>query len=539
MYRMRPSRHSLSTCFLAMLLALFMHSAFAEQRPELIEMPTPDLDALPAPAREAIRSMQEGFDQARTEAEDDEALAVVYAHAGRLYHAHGVYSAALTAYRNASSLDPHNAEWQYLRAYMEERAGSRSVALVMYSLTLHLQPGYVPALIRRGRLYLGGDDLESAGEDFERALQINPSSAAALAGLGMIYHRVGDSAQAAELMERALEMDPEATNLHDLLGLAYMDMDDLERARYHMSRSGTRRAAIPDPILDLVRSLSTDPSDQFERGLRHAGAGNLDSAVSLLGRAAEQAPDNPEYGRVYAVALARRGDAAEARQEIRRVLELDAEDPENHMALGQILELDDDSEAALAAYRDAIALDEDSLDKPARLADALMRAGDFEAAGEQYRALADAFDDAETAMHFTHWYGLSQIAIGNCRAAADILASIEEETTFLYAPALLSLARLRATCLNAEGEALEEALGWVEEVYNAEPGLEAAEALAMVHAAMGSFEDAEDLQAQAIFEAVRTGQGGQHDALRENMQRYEEERRAARPYSAYQLIPSL
>ncbi len=529
----------LKVLFLALVLVSPVMAEDSTGDQEIREIPEPDLESLEGPAREAVREVRRGFERAREEAENDESLARVYAQKGRVYHAHGLYPQALVAYRNASALDPYNAEWVYLRAYMEEQAGHEPVAIVMYSLTLHHQPDYVPALIRRGRLHFQAGNIEPAGEDFERALQLDRSSLAALAGMGMVLQRLGQTEQAVEMLEQVLAQDPEATYLHDLLGLAYLDLDDVETARDHMARSGSRQPAINDPILSLVRALSTDPKDLFERGLRNARAGNLESAERLLGRAAQAEPDNAEYGRTHALVLARKGEADEARQAMQRVLDLDTGDPEDYRAFGQMLELLEETSEALEAYEQALAMDEESRESRVQLADALMRAGDFETAGEHYQGLSRDAEDSEESMHFTHLYGLSQIAIGSCSGAAETFRNIERETTFRYAPSMLALARLKATCLNADEDELEEALQWTGEIYESDPSLEAAETLAMVHAALGQFEDAEDLQAQAIFEATRTGQHDQHEDLRANMRRYENEQRSARPFTAGQLIPLL
>ena len=506
---------------------------------EYHEIPEPDLDGLSETAQEAITEVRRGYDRALEEAEDDEAKARVYGQKGRVYHAHGLYPQALAAYRNAASRDPYNAEWVYLRAYMEEETGLPSAALVMYSLTLHHQPEYVPALIRRGRLHLQTDNLEAAGEDFEQALTLDGSSLAALAGMGMVLQRMGQTEQAVQMLEQVLEHDPEATMLHEMLGLAYLDLDEVEQAREHLSRSGSEQPTIEDPILLLVRTFSTDPRDQYERGLRMAQSGNLESAVELLSSAAEGEPDNTRHGRAHALVLARKGESENARAEIRRVLELDEDDPENHRIFGQIMELEEDSDGALEAYNEALALDEDSVESRVQLADALMRSGAFEDAAEHYQVLSEQAEEAETEMHFAHLYGLAHIAIGHCSQAADIFREIGQETDHSYAPSLLALARLKATCLQVSDEELEEALQWTGEIYESEPGLETAETLAMVHAAMGDFEDAEDLQAQAIYEATRTGQHDMGPDLRSGMQRYVNEQRAERPFSANQLIPSL
>jgi len=49
--------------------------------------------------------------------------------------------------------------------------------------------------------------------------------------------------------------------------------------------------------------------------------GKLERGLELLGRAAAQAPDNPEIRYHFAVALAKSGDKAQARRELERLLD--------------------------------------------------------------------------------------------------------------------------------------------------------------------------------------------------------------------------
>ena len=70
-------------------------------------------------------------------------------------------------------------------------------------------------------------------------------------------------------------------------------------------------------------------------------------------------------------------------------------------------------------------------------------------------------------------------------------------------------------------EQRQQALTAATAMYEREPDGDSAETLAMAAAANGHFQDAVDLQAQAMFEALRIGDQNQLAWLRENMTRYE------------------
>jgi enoyl-CoA hydratase/carnithine racemase len=96
---------------------------------------------------------------------------------------------------------------------------------------------------------------------------------------------------------------------------------------------------------------------------------------------------------------------------------------------------------------------------------------------------------------------------------------------------LIALARMRATCLEAGEDALEEALEWAVAMYEAAPDMETAATRAMVHAARGEFDDAVDFQSQAMFEALkRYGSLEPRPDLQTEIERYRGQQPAQRPF---------
>jgi tetratricopeptide (TPR) repeat protein len=116
--------------------------------------------------------------------------------------------------------------------------------------------------------------------------------------------------------------------------------------------------------------------------------------------------------------------------------------------------------------------------------------------------------------------GLAWLAGGHCDWARQVL-----ERALAMNPGdgqvMTALARAYSTCTDATDEQRKQALDAATAMYERSPDGATAETLAMASAANGRFEDAVDLQAQAMFEALKRGDEGEMAWLRGNMARYE------------------
>ena len=84
-----------------------------------------------------------------------------------------------------------------------------------------------------------------------------PSSALALVGMGNISLSRNDPAAAIDYFETAISMQPEASSIHYPLGMAYRQMGDIEKAREHLRKRGTKTPEYPDPLMEELRQVRT------------------------------------------------------------------------------------------------------------------------------------------------------------------------------------------------------------------------------------------------------------------------------------------
>lgn len=494
---------------------------------DLMDVEAVEREVTPPLVLEAIDSARAGVDSAADRSAAERAAA--FGRLGDVLFAHGFSVQARQAYLNARTLAPTVPDWHYLLGLVAIDAGRLDDAVEHLSRAVELNPFEPAARIRRGQIGIDQGLAGQAAEDFERALALAPGAPAALAGLGRVALQAGDHERAADLFQQALKISPEATRLHQPLAMAYRGMGRLDLAREHLGRVGDGIEPVEDVLLQRVQSQSRSPQFYLEMALARAAAEDLDGARQLLVTALQLAPEDPVIVENYGEVVARQGDLEEARAAFQRLTELSPASPEAFFLLGQVEELRARADLAADVYRQVLELDPDHLPTAEALAFLKLAAGDFVAAQARFAALANR-PDQQRQSRFAYWEALAMLGAGDCARGEAALESLRQRFPN-DGDVLLALARVRASCGTADAEALAEALEWAEAVYQLAPTTDHAAGLAMVHAALGQLDDAVDLQAQAMFEALKLGELEQRADLRADMQSYQQQRRAEMPFS--------
>ncbi|MFW5816308.1 MAG: tetratricopeptide repeat protein, partial [Wenzhouxiangella sp.] len=292
---------------------------------------------------------------------------------------------------------------------------------------------------------------------------------------------------------------------------------------------GPNSAPIADAVLERVQRQSRSPQFYLEVGLQRADAGDLDEARRLLTLAVQLAPDDPVILENYGQIVARQGDLEEAAAAFERWVDLGVDAAKAHFLLGQVRELQGALPAAKQAYQDSLALDADQTETAEALAFVELEAGEFDAAERRFSRLFGDIERADSA-RFGFWAALAMLAAGECERGATALERLRNRFPG-DGDVLAALARVRASCAESAPADLEQALGWAEAVYQAAPTADSSATLAMVFAALGRYDDAIDLQAQALFEALKRGQLEARPDLRADMERYQAGRPARLPFA--------
>jgi len=285
--------------------------------------------------------------------------------------------------------DPGNvAAWYMLgNATFEataHRAGQQGDALAAYSAALALAPGFYPLYLNRGLVYYRERRYPEAEVDFDHAVRLRPDvaeaylhraqardgqkdrKAHALADLDEAIRRgldrhlafamrarlrteAGDAAGAAADREEVLKREPRDEEGHVLRGIARLDKGDLDGARADFeaaARLGPRSVTAQHNLAFLLSEKLDRPAE----------------AVAVLDRLLRTYPNLATDYTFRGLLHARLGDAAKARRDARKAVELDATGETSYRAACVYARL-----AALPAMPDGLA------DQPARDKDEAVR----------------------------------------------------------------------------------------------------------------------------------------------------------------------
>jgi tetratricopeptide (TPR) repeat protein len=240
---------------------------------------------------------------------------------------------------------------------------------------LALDGSHYEALYALGEAHRLRAAVAEAESAYNRAIAARPTSAEPHLGLGRLYAAAGRGADAIRELRRALELDPTWPDVQYELGRALSASANAE-ARRLLEQATAGRPTFAEAHVALGDArLATSPAEA-EPAYRAAIAlqDTLAPAHSGLGRA-----------------LVARSDWAGAEPELRRAIELVANDAAATLALGDVLAHTDREEESFEVYRHATDLDPrnpEGLFRAARLA--LERNRDVLASGFLDRILESA-----------------------------------------------------------------------------------------------------------------------------------------------------
>ena len=214
-------------------------------------------------------------------------------------------------------------------------------------------------LYLKGRFFWNkrtGDDLKTAADYFQRAIQIDPQYAAAYAGLAQTYVVIPLFAagsprdyfpKAKAAAQRAIELDETSAEAHTALGLLLCFSD----VNFSEAEKEFKRAIAINPNYATAH--------HWYGNCLLLALGRFDEAISETQRAVELDPlsliINADVGGT--LTIARRYDQAIA--QLQRTLALDERFGYAHWNLGEALYLKGDTAAAIAEYEKARSLDDD------------------------------------------------------------------------------------------------------------------------------------------------------------------------------------
>jgi len=514
-----PGRWALAAVL--MLLAAVGQTQDTAELPDLELVAHPDMSQVDPEVRGRLEPAYDFFRDQRTRLERGD-LGLAYGRMGVNYLANGQPAAAGACLRNAMALDTTNLRWPYLLGVLYQQENEPEQAIASYSHTLDLEFSYTPALVRRAQLQLELGRLEEAAGGFAVALKRNPRDVAALTGFGDVLLQQLDYEGAAEAYERALGLDPEADYLHGQLAAAYRGLGENGKAAEEATQAGDRRPAVEDPLMAFVNAHQRGVERYLQDAATAREQNNPKAAIKLYEIATSIRPGDVETLVAMGELKALTGDPQDAMLAFGRALSIEPANARANYFAGTLFEQAGDDDQAESHYEKALEAEPQLVEPRLLLANSLMRRKKFSQAGEHYGRIAHVLPKDTEIMYLL---GMAWLASGDCSWAHPVLArglTINPADTQIS----IALARAYSVCADATKDQLRQALETATLFYAREPGLLSAETLAMAAAANGRFEDAVDFQAQAMFEAVKSGRRAEADWMKANMRRYQNKERA-------------
>ena len=321
-------------------------SAVAQTTPSIVTRS--HLERFSTPQARAERAEAEASEKLKAQPNDPDNLnARAYARMGL-----GRYPEAIADLTRAVSINPTKADYQANLGYALWKIGRRAEALNAERAAVKLDDKNFTAQYQLGRfLLLSGDQkqLAEAAVHLRRALEIDPRRSEVRFDLLTVYRTLGDQPNAIAQMNLLQDARPADPRVNYAEALLASDRGDLNAAI-----SGFRDTLRLDPTLYGAWQ---------DLGLAFVKLKRWQDAAETFAQLTRKESDSVDAAYFYALSLFNTGRAAEAEQEARRALRLDAGASAAHTLLGIILAARGGANAeAGESLAQAIALDPTSFD---------------------------------------------------------------------------------------------------------------------------------------------------------------------------------
>ncbi len=488
----------------ALCLGWFLSLPAAAADALLKPLPTIDTAKLAPAAAAAIKAARIEFDAAHGKLVGPP-LAQVYANVAAAYARAGLKEAAAIALYDASQIDPDDGRWMYLRGVIARELKQNAEARADFEAALKLDEVYQPIRYRLSDTLVDLGDIDGARKVLERTTREHPDQAVGFAMLGQVSMRQKRYTDAIENLQQALKLEPQATQLYKTLAEAYTGVGNAAAAKEAQAKAGDVPPRLADPlVLGLyaggapAQQLSGTPLQQAEQ---LAGSGKIAAARAKLAEYQRDHPDDVDALAFQARLEGSLGDQLIAQAAADQALALKPDSAAALFARGLVHEYGGDDNQAYAFYQRAVRADVKLAPARLLLGNAEMRRGHYSQAAEQYRQLTLLQPgDAQAQAHLV----AAEVAAGQCgRALSDTSAAQKSNPT--NGELMQIFVRLASTCPAAKQEERDMALDYAHALYKQRPDADDSSALALALAAHAKYTEAQQYQAEAIFEAVRSG----------------------------------
>lgn len=173
------------------------------------------------------------------------------------------------------------ADYYYVKASIQRKAGAYDSAIVNLDRCLEIDPSYAMAYSQKGVCYVIRDNDFSTGIQYmKKGLEIDSNSAHILGHIGATYYSLGYYEMAAKYLARAIKIEPDnASSLYNI-GLCYYWMDEYTKALISFTQA---------------LNINKDPMFYYNRGVCYFTLRNFKAASRDFKKAKRRYQDENPY----------------------------------------------------------------------------------------------------------------------------------------------------------------------------------------------------------------------------------------------------
>ncbi len=235
---------------------------------------------------------------------------------GTYYRLRGKTVPALNAYKRALDANPQNPRHWLSVGIIYCDLGRPDRGIEHLRKATEIQPDLAEAHINLGTAYLGAGRHAAAIDHLRKAVELQPQGALGLVNLGAAYNEAGRYNEALDPLRKALERQPGHPGAHVNIGASFHGLGRYEEAVEHL-----------ETALELQPALANAQTYLNIGGTYH-NMGQFEKAIPYLQKAIQI---NPRLTNAYfnlGLAYGALNRLEEARANLRRVLELNPNDPQ-------------------------------------------------------------------------------------------------------------------------------------------------------------------------------------------------------------------
>lgn len=403
------------------------------------------------------------------------------AHVGAMFNLAALHSAlgnndeAERRYRAILELTPDDSDTLSNFGNLLQNRGDLEEAEACYLKAIENSPGDPAAYINLANLFASQNKHEEAVQSFKDGIARGPDSPQAHSGLGAALWRMGEGAEARISLNRALALDPSDADALNNLGNIDVHEGDLEGALDRYSKAKSLRKGWPEIHYNIGLLLQKmERRDEAKAELRKALEFNADYARALCRLGELESEDgNFKEAEVLLVAAAKLTDF----------------DSETEFHFGTLYHHKKDFPEAIKHFRRSVELNSEIPEVWNNLGNALLEKGDLDDAEE---AFARAIELKPEFAHVHNNLGKLQRSKGNREQAEyHYRKALEIEPDFPVAASNLG-------ALLVEGGSFGEAKEWLDHALKIQPSYALHNGLGLLYQAQNDQEKAE----QAFHDAL-------------------------------------